>query len=406
MTALFLVSAWLQKNRRCQVQQCLGKWLPLILLFNLADVIAQDSTDAIELGTRPHYLVSLLSEGELKKTLTACEGTPPIRSTFSIGHRGAPLEYPEHTREGYLAAAKMGAGIIECDVTFTKDKELVCRHSQCDLHTTTDILQTELAAQCLNPPDYASATPFSDVQCCTTDISAKQFLTLKGTSDRNDKLGTLMTHRQSIQLFKSLGVKMIPELKQALVAMPYKGKYTQQEYAQAIVDEYKLEGIEPESVFLQSFSLDDIQYWLKHEPQFAKQAAYLDGRYKQRAFNIDRPSTWSPSMQELADAGVNLLASPLWMLLTTDSDKNMIPSAYALAAKAAGLDLMAWTLERSGPLTAGGGWYYQSVSEAIKNDSDKLRAMHVLSKDIGVRGIFSDWPATVSYYASCLELND
>ena len=34
----------------------------------------------------------------------------------------------------------MGAGIVECDVTFTKDKELVCRHSQYDLHTTTNIL--------------------------------------------------------------------------------------------------------------------------------------------------------------------------------------------------------------------------------------------------------------------------
>jgi glycerophosphoryl diester phosphodiesterase len=28
----------------------------------------------------------------------------------------------------------MGAGIIECDVTFTKDRELVCRHDQRDLH--------------------------------------------------------------------------------------------------------------------------------------------------------------------------------------------------------------------------------------------------------------------------------
>ena len=25
----------------------------------------------------------------------------------------------------------MGAGILECDVTFTKDLELVCRHAQC-----------------------------------------------------------------------------------------------------------------------------------------------------------------------------------------------------------------------------------------------------------------------------------
>ena len=28
-------------------------------------------------------------------------------------------------------------------VTFTKDRELVCRHAQCDLHTTTNILVGE-----------------------------------------------------------------------------------------------------------------------------------------------------------------------------------------------------------------------------------------------------------------------
>ena len=36
----------------------------------------------------------------------------------------------------------MGAGIVECDVTFTKDGELVCRHDECDLATTTDIVTT------------------------------------------------------------------------------------------------------------------------------------------------------------------------------------------------------------------------------------------------------------------------
>ena len=45
----------------------------------------------------------------------------------------------------------MGAGIVECDVTFTKDKELVCRHAQNDLHTTTDILATPLASKCTQP---------------------------------------------------------------------------------------------------------------------------------------------------------------------------------------------------------------------------------------------------------------
>jgi glycerophosphoryl diester phosphodiesterase len=40
----------------------------------------------------------------------------------------------------------MGASVIECDVTFTKDAELVCRHAQCDLHTTTNIVAPPMPA--------------------------------------------------------------------------------------------------------------------------------------------------------------------------------------------------------------------------------------------------------------------
>lgn len=31
-----------------------------------------------------------------------------------------------------------------------------------------------------------------------------------------------------------------------------------------------------------------------------------------------------------------------------------------------------------------------------------MRVIDVLAKDVGVRGIFTDWPATVTYYASCM----
>jgi glycerophosphoryl diester phosphodiesterase len=40
-------------------------------------------------------------------------------------------------KNAYEASMIMGAGIIECDVTFSKDLELICRHAQCDLHYTT-----------------------------------------------------------------------------------------------------------------------------------------------------------------------------------------------------------------------------------------------------------------------------
>jgi len=80
--------------------------------------------------------------GALKSRLQSCADRPMQRKLFSIGHRGAPLMFPEHTVESNRAAARMGAGILECDVTFTKDKALVCRHAQDDLHTTTNILKS------------------------------------------------------------------------------------------------------------------------------------------------------------------------------------------------------------------------------------------------------------------------
>jgi glycerophosphoryl diester phosphodiesterase len=81
-----------------------------------------------------------------------------------------------------------------------------------------------------------------------------------------------------------------------------------------------------------------------------------------------------------------------------------VPSTYARAAKDAGLDMITWTLERSGPLNGGGGYYFQSVASAIRKESDALVLLDVLAREVGVRGVFSDWPATVTYYANCFGL--
>jgi glycerophosphoryl diester phosphodiesterase len=92
------------------------------------------------------------------------------------------------------------------------------------------------------------------------------------------------------------------------------------------------------------------------------------------------------------------------MLVTLNERKEIVPSAYAKAARDASLGIITWTLERSGPLAEGGGWYYQSIKDAIDSDDDMLKLLDVLAKDVGIRGIFSDWPATVTYYANCMGL--
>ena len=132
--------------------------------------------DAIQLGERPFYLIDGLDDGPLKAKLQHCRGGPFRRTDFSIAHRGAPLQFPEHTREAYEAGARMGAGIVECDVTFTKDGELVCRHDECDLHTTTDIVATGLSKNCSVPYAGKGSSP----RCCASDLTLAQFRMLKG----------------------------------------------------------------------------------------------------------------------------------------------------------------------------------------------------------------------------------
>lgn len=292
----------------------------------------------LQYGVRPQYLISLMADSELKTKLLSCAKNTPRQSRFSIAHRGAPLQFPEHTVESNIAAATMGAGIFECDVTFTRDKQLVCRHAQNDLHTTTNILLTPLAKNCHKPFTPAQGEIPAISECRTSDITFEQFKSLKGKMDgvnRNAKDiktylagtpywrtdlyssmgGTLLSHKDSIALFKKYGGKFTPELKEAVVPMPYLG-FTQEQYAQALINDYKEVGISPSDVFPQSFNLQDVVYWIKNEPEFGKQAIYLDGRYTISSFNPAAPNNLKPTMDELYAMGVRYIAPPIWVCNT------------------------------------------------------------------------------------------
>lgn len=404
-------------------------FLCLTLLLAGCKLVGSTETDAKPLvspGPRPLYLLQALPDGDLKQRLQACKTQPFYRHDFSIGHRGAPLMFAEHSKQSYQAAIDMGAGIVECDVAFTADKQLVCRHAQCDLHQTTDILlRPELAAKCAEPfsPAQPANGKSASARCCTSDISAAEFSGLcakmdgvnphaqnaadyvQGTpgwrTDLYSQCATPMTHLDSVALFKQQGVKMTPELKQPQVPMPYSGGYRQQDYAQQLVDEYKAAAVAPSQVYLQSFSWQDILYWLEHEPEFGRQAVWLDGRYEQPGFDPMQSRSWQPSMAELKASGLNIIAPPLWVLVTEHNGK-IVPSAYAKAAKVAGLEIIAWSLERSAPLAQGKDWYYQSLPTLAKHDGVVLQLLDVLARDVGVKAVFSDWPGTTTFYANCL----
>lgn len=392
---------------------------------------------AVDPGPRALALLDQLEPGPLRERLDACRDGPFRATTFSIGHRGAPRHHPEHTVESYVAAARMGAGVLECDVTFTSDRVFVCRHSQCDLAPTTNILQTPLAGTCRTPFRPAELAPGTGevlrparARCCTSDLTLAQFRSLRGRHDRVDpsattvdaflapsappmtgarepgaETGTLVTHDESIALFDRLGVAMAPELKATDLPEDSPIDYPRRAQARDLIAAYRRARISPRRVFPQSFHRDDLATWRETAPDYAQRAVWLDGR---------SPAEPTPPLAEFQAhrrAGLQIIAPPLpWLLRATPSGE-IVASDYARRAKRAGLDIIAWTLERSGRIEDGRvdgrdrDFYLSPILPALRNDGDVYRILEALHQQVGVLGVFSDWPAAPTYYASCFGLD-
>jgi glycerophosphoryl diester phosphodiesterase len=392
--------------------------------------------DSVQLGPRPFYLVEGMDAGRLKDRLMRCQDGPFYKTDFSIGHRGAALQFPEHTKESYEAGARQGAGIVECDVTFTENGDLVCRHSDCDLHTTTDILTSPLREKCERPwgsspggwdgpfdPNDAAAGP----KCCTWNLSLDEFKSLQGKMDagnasatslaaymnataswRTDLYtgrGTLMTFRDSIELNQKNGVKHTPELKGGDPTQIEAIFHGQEQYAQKFADELEAAGVKPRDVWPQSFNLQDVLYWIDHTP-YGDQAVYLVDY--DAAANTTVPPLPLDELQRLKARGVRIIAPPIPALLAVDADNRIVPSPLANDLKRLGFDIITWTFERSdlrqGASQAGFYFDFDPQGRAVRKDSDMYKALDVLARQVKILGIFSDWPATVTYYANCMGL--
>jgi glycerophosphoryl diester phosphodiesterase len=403
----------------------------------------KDDDESIQLGPRPFYLVDGMDEGPLKHKLMRCKDGPFRRTDFSIAHRGAALQFPEHTKESYQAGARMGAGIVECDVTFTKDGDLVCRHAQNDLHTTTNILLTPLAATCIKPFTPATLdangkvlTPAS-AECRTSELTLDEFKSLRGKMDafnpaartveefvggtaswRTDLYtgrGTLMTLRESIELNQRNGVKHTPELKGGDSVSITNIFGSQERYAQKLADELQAAGVKPRDAWAQSFNVNDVLYWIKNTA-YGRQAVFLVD-YDADKDNILLFDTTGKPLEkredqlkffaELRKAKVQIIAPAMPALLAVNGGR-VVPSQLAKDLTALGYDLITWTIERSdlrqGAPAAGFYYDFDPTGAAIKKDSDLYKALDVLAREVKILGIFSDWPATVSYYASCMGL--
>ncbi|KAK4561572.1 hypothetical protein LTR86_004251 [Recurvomyces mirabilis] len=393
-------------------------------------------TYKVELGPRPYYIVQNMTAGPLRTKLESCYNNDFEVTGFTVGHRGGgTLQFPEETAQSEQAGARMGAGILECDVSFTGDRGLVCRHSLCDLHTTTNILlHPELAKKCVVPFTPANATSPANAVCCTSDITIAEYGTLCGKQDAfnasatnvqdyqgtapnwrtelYDTCGKVLTLNEYIDLVESLnnGISparnYTPELKtppQPYVPMPFHG-YTQEQYAQDFVDTFKNRSISFDRIWPQSFLFTDVEYWLKNDHEFGKQAIYLQ--------EFDTPADLAAGFANLSiarAAGVNIIGPSIPMLVTTGGPNNntIVPSNYSQAILSHGFDIIAWTYERSGPLAtvkARGEYYFNSIADIVSYDGQYYDLLDVLANQIKIKGLFTDWAASVTYFANCFGL--
>jgi glycerophosphoryl diester phosphodiesterase len=251
--------------------------------------------ESVQLGPRPFFLVNGMQDGRLKDRLMQCQNGPFYRTDFSIGHRGAGLQFPSTRRvvRGRGAVARHRRvrrhvhqdGQLVCgtpSATCTR-RPISCHAAERPVHSIVDRPGrpepgAEMLRQRRDTPEFKSLKGKMDasipVRRLPRAISGR---TATWRTDLYTSRGTLLTHAESIQLIKSLGGKFTPELKypdnpDRVIAI----FGSQQNYAQKMIDEYKNAGIDPKDVWPQSFNIGDILYWIQNEPRFGKQAVYLD----------------------------------------------------------------------------------------------------------------------------------
>jgi glycerophosphoryl diester phosphodiesterase len=225
-----------------------------------------------------------------------------------------------------------------------------------------------------------------------------------------------MTFAESIGLNKKLGVKHTPELKAGDANSIAAVFGSQERYAQALIDELQANGVRPKDAFPQSFNPNDILYWVRNTA-YGNQAVFLVD-YNTTTDNIILFDTTGKQLltrdgqnaffKQLRLAGVKIVAPSFNALLTVQGDR-IVPSVLAKDLRSMGFDIISWSFERvdlrRGAAGVGSYYDFDPTGAAIKKDSDMYKALDVLAKDVKLIGLFSDWPATVSYYASCMGLD-
>lgn len=186
-----------------------------------------------------------------------------------IAHRGSSGTHPEHTLMAYEKAIAYGADLIECDISVTLDRHLVCLHESW-LNETTDVAQRpefsgRLKSRIINGVEITDwfSTDFTLAELLV--LRKKQRFTQRDQSMNG--LFKIATFREFLQLSQNYNkpIGIYPELKDtkwvnSLLQM--QGTRIEDLLLEEMC-QFNLTEAE-QMVFIQSFDLEPLQY-LKHQ---------------------------------------------------------------------------------------------------------------------------------------------
>ncbi|ORY39592.1 PLC-like phosphodiesterase [Rhizoclosmatium globosum] len=408
----------------------------------------------------------------MRNAIATCEN-PLAFNLEAIGHRGAALVAPEETIKSWQIGVDSGAGFIECDAAVTKDLQLTCRHSTCDLHFTTDILtRPEMVAKCSTPFTPASNGTAAKVNCCTYDFTMEEMSKLCSImeSGTNPKATTpdeylvnstpfrsvglakgechkMVSHKDYLKFAKSKNVNVIPELKDTTEKGTQdflKSKNSSIEFlADLMASELREIGFTAplDANFrnakrgtigiMQTFDRRVARYWKtsKNKDLSVEYMWESDFNSTLTEKDCDEPADCGTDdvVLGMMNLGVELI-SPAFNYYVTAENHRIVESKgsknlKALKAKSGKNTYFgSWSLERSGCAShygssnatfnaekglgaiGGCGWYYNTVEgeATFGQHEDTLLMLDVLFKQVGLVGLFSDFPASVSMYSNCI----
>lgn len=306
-----------------------------------------------------------------------------------IAHRGSSGQMPEHTVEAYKLAVEQGADMIECDLAVTKDLQLVCAHEPW-LSETTDVgSRPEFAdrkKRYFIPSELGYVTDYF-----TIDFTLEELKTIRRVQQRSyrdqtyNRMFSIATLQEHIAVAKNESnlktVGIYPETKSPEFFNEFL-KPNDTTVEDLLVNVLHENGYNSKSspCFIQSFDVRSLQY-LRNITEL--RLVFLTG--------TSLPDTQLSSLASYV-FGIGPSKSTIVQVDPT-TDKNIRNTDFIERAHSFGLQVHPYTFRN------------EDQFMALDYGADPYEELKMFI-DLGVDGLFSDFPATLNRYLQIEELRN